>query len=128
MLRLDAMTRAEHLDGQAACFVFFGRYSEPGCSGERGFVGGVPDPDEPGVWQQDQSGYIVPPAGKSFRVALIAAVVVGEGEIACNFDSVALYEVDSFEPASIPVTSPMGLFLLAGALGFTALWWLHRAH
>lgn len=127
LLRLDAMTRAENLDGQAGCYPFFGWYSEAGCTGERAFLGNL-NPDTPDVWQQKSSGFIVPPGGRSFRIGLVAAVVVGEGEIACNFDSVALYEVDSFEPARIPVTAPMGLFLLAGALGFTALWWLHRAH
>ena len=115
---------AEEGVGGTRCLPYIVRYTDPACGGERSFLGGNLTPDEPGVWHEtlvvNDSNF------PSLRVALATLAVVGEGPVACNFDSIVLFQQGTEEPLEVPVNTPAGQVFLAATLALAALWLLQR--
>lgn len=121
-------TRSEHIESQGKCRIRLTRYLQPECIGERSLpvYGEQPAPDVPGVWASDGEVFELSNVQPSFRVSLGAEVVVGEGEVACNFDSVVLYVEGSLAPIEVPMLSRAGWVALVVALASGAIWSLGR--
>jgi hypothetical protein len=114
---LRAKTYAE---GSVLCRAYLTRFSGPGCTGSREFIGfpGTVLPDEQGVWLERLDLKSSSLSRPSFRVALFAGLGSADAVESCNFDSVVLVD----QTAAVPTTSELGLVVLALALALLGLW------